>query len=65
MPTRRSSTYVERKRTDLPVRRVVSMTYTENHQTQTDWIVGQVPSEWVWPFRHLRYDNMIARLQPA
>jgi hypothetical protein len=23
------------------------------------------PSEWVWPFRHLRYDNMIARLQPA
>jgi acetoacetate decarboxylase len=50
---------------DLPVRRVVSMTYTENHQTQTGRIVGQVPSKWVWPFRHLRYDNMIARLQPA
>jgi acetoacetate decarboxylase len=50
---------------DLPVRRVVGMTYTENHQTQTGRIVQQVPAEWVWPFRHQRYDNLIARLQPA
>jgi len=46
---------------DLPVRRIVSMTYTENHQTQTGQIVQQVPSEWVWPFRHQRYDNHLSR----
>jgi acetoacetate decarboxylase len=50
---------------DLPVRRVVSMTYTENHQTQTGRIVGQIPAQWVWPYRHQRYDGLIARLQPA
>ena len=50
---------------DLPVRRVVSMIYTENQQTQTGKIVGQVPAEWVWPYRHQRYDGLIARLQPA
>ncbi len=50
---------------DLPVRQVLSITYTESNQTQSGAIVGSVPSEWVWPFRHQRYDNMIARLQPA
>jgi acetoacetate decarboxylase len=50
---------------DLPVRRVVSIVYTESTQTQTGAIVGTVPGEWVWPFRHQRYDTMIARLQPA
>jgi acetoacetate decarboxylase len=50
---------------DLPVRSIVSMTYSENHQTQTGKIVGEVPSEWVWPFRHQRYDGLMARLQPA
>ncbi len=50
---------------DLPVRRVLSITYTESNQTQTGAIVGHVPSEWVWPFRHQRYDNLIARLQPV
>jgi len=50
---------------DLSVRRVVSMIYTENQQTQTGKIVGQVPAEWVWPYRHQRYDGLIARLQPA
>jgi acetoacetate decarboxylase len=50
---------------DLPVRRVLSITYTESNQTQTGQIVGTVPSEWLWPFRHQRYDNLIARLQPA
>ncbi len=50
---------------DLPVRRILSMTYTESNQTQTGAIVGTVPGEWVWPYRHQRYDGMIARLQPA
>jgi acetoacetate decarboxylase len=50
---------------DLPVRRIVSIVYTESHQTQTGQSVGTVPSEWLWPFRHQRYDNLIARLQPA
>lgn len=46
---------------DLPVKRVVSMTYSENQQTQTGKIVEQVPGEWVWPFRHQRYDDLIVR----
>jgi acetoacetate decarboxylase len=50
---------------DLPVRRIVSITYTESHQTQTGTIAQTVPAEWVWPFRHQRYDNLMARLQPA
>ena len=50
---------------DLPVKRVVSAFFSENHQTQTGTIVGTVPGEWVWPYRHQRYDNLIARLQPA
>lgn len=49
---------------DLPVRRVLSITYTESNQTQTGRIVGTVPAEWVWPFRHQRYDGIAAR-QPA
>jgi acetoacetate decarboxylase len=50
---------------DLPVHRIVSLAYTESHQTQTGAIVRTVPSEWIWPFRHQRYDSLIARLQPA
>ena len=50
---------------DLPVRDVLSIVYTESTQAQTGEIVGTVPSEWIWPFRHQRYDGMIARLQPA
>lgn len=50
---------------DLPVRRVLSIVYTESNQTQTGTIVGTVPADWVWPYRHQRYDNLIARLQPA
>ncbi len=50
---------------DLPMHRIVSITYTESHQTQTGRIVQSVPAEWVWPFRHQRYDNLIARFQPA
>ena len=50
---------------DLPVRRIVDIVYTESYQTQSGSIVGQVPAEWVWPFRHQRYDGLIARLAPA
>lgn len=50
---------------DFPVRRVVSILFTENHQTQTGTIVGTVPQEWLWPFRHQRYDGLMARLAPA
>jgi len=50
---------------EVPVRRMLDMVYTESHQTQRGAIVGHVPAEWVWPFRHQRYDGMIARLQPA
>ncbi|HVM65899.1 MAG TPA: acetoacetate decarboxylase family protein [Acidimicrobiales bacterium] len=50
---------------ELPVRSLLSIVWTESHQTQRGEIVGRVPSEWVWPFRHQRYDGLIARLQPA
>jgi acetoacetate decarboxylase len=50
---------------DLPVRRVVSITYTESVQAQTGAIVGTVPAASLWPFRHQRYDGLIARLQPV
>jgi acetoacetate decarboxylase len=50
---------------DLPVRNVVGITFTENHQTQTGTIVGTVPGAWIWPYRHQRYDHLIARLAPA
>jgi acetoacetate decarboxylase len=50
---------------ELPVRQVISITYTESQQTQTGEILRTVPPEWVWPFRHQRYDGMIARLQPT
>lgn len=47
---------------DLPVKRVLSIVYTESHQTQTGEITGTVPSEWIWPFRHQRYDGLMAEL---
>jgi len=50
---------------DVPVRRLVSIVYTESVQTQSGSIIGPVPAEWVWPFRHQRYDGLMARLQPA
>lgn len=50
---------------DLPVRTILSIVYTESYQTQNGSIVEQVPAEWVWPFRHQRYDGLMARLQPA
>jgi acetoacetate decarboxylase len=50
---------------DFPVESIVSITYTDNYQSQTGSVVGHVPPEWIWPFRHQRYDGLIARLQPA
>ena len=50
---------------DVPVRRLLSIVYTESVQTQSGSIIGPVPAEWVWPFRHQRYDGLMARLQPA
>jgi acetoacetate decarboxylase len=50
---------------DLPVRGVVSITYTESQQTQTGTILRTVPAESLWPFRHQRYDGLMARLQPV
>lgn len=50
---------------DLPVRNVLSIVYTESHQTQTGEIVGSVPEEWIWPFRHQRYDGMMMGLAPS
>jgi acetoacetate decarboxylase len=49
---------------DLPVREVLSIVYTESHQTQTGEILGPVPQEWIWPFRHQRYDGMMLGLAP-
>ena len=57
-----------RRSTPWPTSRcaaMVSILFSENHQTQTGTIVGTVPGEWVWPYRHQRYDGLIARLQPA
>jgi acetoacetate decarboxylase len=50
---------------DLPVQHLVDVTFTENHQTQTGTIMGTVPAAWLWPFRHQRYDGLMARLAPA
>jgi len=50
---------------DVPVVRILSTVYTESYQTQSGAIVGPVPSAWVWPYRHQRYDSLMARLQPA
>ena len=49
---------------DLPVREVLSVVYTESHQTQTGQIVGSVPQGWIWPYRHQRYDGMMMGLAP-
>ena len=50
---------------DLPVHEVRDVTFFDNHQTQTGTIVGTVPGEWLWPFRHQRYDGLMARLAPV
>jgi acetoacetate decarboxylase len=43
---------------DLPVRRVVEITCAERASQQRGEIVSQVPSEWLLPFVHQRYDDL-------
>jgi acetoacetate decarboxylase len=43
---------------DLPVRRLVEITYSERQGTQRGEIVSRVPAEWLLPFVHQRYDDL-------
>jgi acetoacetate decarboxylase len=43
---------------DLPVRRLVELTYSERSSMQRAEIVSRVPSEWLAPFAHQRYDDL-------
>lgn len=43
---------------DLPVRRLVEMSVGERQSQQWAEIVSRVPSEWVLPFVHQRYDDL-------
>lgn len=42
---------------DLPVREMVSITLSERQATQRGEHIEQVPSEWIAPFAHQRYDQ--------
>jgi acetoacetate decarboxylase len=41
---------------DLPVRKIVSCEYSESNTTQRGELQSRVPSEWLLPFAHQRYD---------
>jgi acetoacetate decarboxylase len=43
---------------DLPVRRLTELTYSERSSQQRGEIVSRVPSEWLEPFAHQRYDDL-------
>jgi acetoacetate decarboxylase len=43
---------------DLPVRRLVEITYAERASQQRGEIVSRVPSEWLLPYVHQRYDDL-------
>jgi acetoacetate decarboxylase len=43
---------------DLPVRSLVDITIAERHSIQRGEIHGRVPSEWLLPYVHQRYDNL-------
>lgn len=43
---------------DLPVRELVEITFKQAQSTQTGEIVGKVPSEWLLPYAHQRYDDL-------
>jgi acetoacetate decarboxylase len=43
---------------DLPVRRIVEMSMSERRSIQTGEIVERVPSEWLVPYAHQRYDDL-------
>jgi acetoacetate decarboxylase len=43
---------------DLPVRKLREITVSERQSVQTGEIVSKVPSEWLLPFAHQRYDDL-------
>ncbi|HWW52442.1 MAG TPA: acetoacetate decarboxylase family protein [Acidimicrobiales bacterium] len=43
---------------DLPVRRLVEVTFSERQSVQRAEIVSRVPAEWLAPFAHQRYDDL-------
>ena len=43
---------------DLPVRRLVDITFSERQSQQQAEIVSRVPAEWLLPFVHQRYDDL-------
>jgi acetoacetate decarboxylase len=43
---------------DLPVRRLVEVSLSERRSIQTGEIVSRVPSEWLVPYAHQRYDDL-------
>lgn len=47
---------------DLPIRRLVRITASERQTSQRGEIVSRVPSEWIIPFAHQRYDNFTRSL---
>ncbi len=48
---------------DLPIRRLVRITASERQTSQRGEVVSRVPSEWVIPFAHQRYDNFTRSLR--
>lgn len=54
---------------DLPVRRIVSMRYSENNTTQRGVIVEKVDGDLILPYAHQRYDSLsptlTAKSRPA
>ena len=46
---------------DLPVRRIVSMEYSESNTTQRGEIVGTIPGDVLLPYAHQRYDHLAPR----
>ena len=43
---------------DVPVRRVLSLSYAEIASSQRGEVVGRVPANWLLPFVHQRYDDL-------
>jgi acetoacetate decarboxylase len=43
---------------DIPVRKVLDATLAERRSVQTAEIVSRVPSEWLAPYAHQRYDDL-------
>jgi acetoacetate decarboxylase len=43
---------------DLPVRKLVEISLSERRSIQTGEIVSRIPSEWLIPYAHQRYDDL-------